>query len=118
VTPTPLSPQVEGEELTLSIEASNGGSIEYWRRYLECEGQMLHRRTYLMVNYQHANRALDKAKPNRKMAVSTHRITGILCTLFRNRKTVQKFCNISFPNTSQKTNAPMNKKVKMTGWSF
>ncbi|XP_045583083.1 sorting nexin-5 isoform X2 [Procambarus clarkii] len=37
-----------------------------WHRYIQAESAMLLDRTCLMVDYQSSNRALDKAKPNRK----------------------------------------------------
>ena len=49
-----------------------GSTIGLWSRYLQAESNMLLDRTCLMVDYQSCNRALDKAKPNRKEAVSTH----------------------------------------------
>lgn len=39
-----------------------------WHRYVQAENAMLLDRTCLMVDYQACNRALDKAKPNRKEA--------------------------------------------------
>ncbi|KAK8752047.1 hypothetical protein OTU49_011796, partial [Cherax quadricarinatus] len=39
-----------------------------WLRYIQAESAMLLDRTCLMVDYQSCNRALDKAKPNRKEA--------------------------------------------------
>lgn len=46
-------------------------SFELWARYVDQEEAMLTRRTSLMMEYQVCNRALDRAKPNRKLAVST-----------------------------------------------
>ena len=62
---------MEGETELQQSESVVGGGVELWRRYMEAEGEMLHRRTSLLLQYQHSNRALDKAKPNRKEAVST-----------------------------------------------
>ncbi|XP_071531156.1 sorting nexin-5-like isoform X2 [Panulirus ornatus] len=39
-----------------------------WNHYIQAESAMLLDRTCLMVDYQSCNRALDKAKPNRKEA--------------------------------------------------
>ncbi|KAK3857804.1 hypothetical protein Pcinc_035961 [Petrolisthes cinctipes] len=47
-----------------------GSVLGLWQRYVTGEAAMLLHRTCLMVDYQACNRALDKAKPNRKEAVS------------------------------------------------
>ncbi|KAK7080672.1 hypothetical protein SK128_019265 [Halocaridina rubra] len=55
-------------------EIMMGSVLTLWSNYIESENQMLLDRTTLMVDYQTCNRALDKAKPNRKEAVSTIRL--------------------------------------------
>ena len=49
-----------------------GSTLSLWNQYTHAESNMLLERTCLMVDYQSCNRALDKAKPNRKEAVSTY----------------------------------------------
>uniref|UniRef100_A0A6A7G094 Sorting nexin-5-like n=1 Tax=Hirondellea gigas TaxID=1518452 RepID=A0A6A7G094_9CRUS len=60
--------RMEGESELLEVECSSGAGVELWRRQMEAEGSMLQGRTTLLLSYQHCNRALDKAKPNRKEA--------------------------------------------------
>ncbi|XP_076060921.1 sorting nexin-32-like isoform X1 [Oratosquilla oratoria] len=47
-------------------DSSLGFMLTLWSHYIESEETMLLGRTCLMVDYQQCNRALDKAKPNRK----------------------------------------------------
>lgn len=42
-----------------------GSTLELYSRYIEAEKDMLFRRTCLLVNYENANKALDKAKGNK-----------------------------------------------------
>ncbi|XP_063863965.1 sorting nexin-32-like [Scylla paramamosain] len=56
--------EVKGNQEDMEL----GSTIGLWSRYLQAESNMLLDRTCLMVDYQSCNRALDKAKPNRKEA--------------------------------------------------
>lgn len=57
-----LDEKVSKEDIML------GSVLTLWNHYIESENNMLLDRTSLMVDYQSCNRALDKAKPNRKDA--------------------------------------------------
>ncbi|RWS26180.1 Sorting nexin-32-like protein [Leptotrombidium deliense] len=54
------------EIINLNDEASLGCCLELWSRYVDVERDMLNRRTSLLIDYENANRNLDKAKPNKK----------------------------------------------------
>ena len=53
-------------------EASLACCMDLWSRYLDAEREMLQRRTCLLIEYESANRNLDKAKGNRREEVSLH----------------------------------------------
>ncbi|KAF2358506.1 Phoxous domain [Trinorchestia longiramus] len=57
------------EEEVRHTDSVTGAGVELWRKYLASESEMLLRRTHLLINYQHCNRALDRTKPNRKEAI-------------------------------------------------
>ncbi|KAG0729554.1 Sorting nexin-32 [Chionoecetes opilio] len=61
----------ETEDKGQQEDMALGSTLGLWSRYTHAESAMLLERTCLMVDYQACNRALDKAKPNRKEAVST-----------------------------------------------
>ncbi|XP_068210980.1 sorting nexin-32-like isoform X1 [Palaemon carinicauda] len=56
------------EKKTAKEEIMLGSVLNLWSNYIDAENNMLLDRTSLMVDYQSCNRALDKAKPNRKEA--------------------------------------------------
>ncbi|XP_050722806.1 sorting nexin-32-like isoform X2 [Eriocheir sinensis] len=58
----------ETEDKGNKEDMSLGTTLSLWHRYIQAESNMLLERTCLMVDYQSCNRALDKAKPNRKEA--------------------------------------------------
>ena len=70
--------QNEAEERAKWEDNYIGGSLNLWSKYVQAEDSMLLGRTCLMVDYQACNRALDKAKPNRKELVSTPMIFTIV----------------------------------------
>ena len=43
-----------------------GNTLYYWHRYYESHREMLFKRTCLQLDYENANRMLDKAKPQKK----------------------------------------------------
>merc|ERR1712080_497772 len=51
-----------------AAEGSLGGYLELYSRCLEAENAMLLRRTCLMVEWENASKAADKARPNREEA--------------------------------------------------
>ncbi|XP_076343894.1 sorting nexin-32-like isoform X2 [Tachypleus tridentatus] len=56
------------EEISYSDDSTLGDYFELYTRYLEAEKEMLFRRTCLLVAYENSNKALDKAKPNKRDA--------------------------------------------------
>ncbi|RWS11649.1 Sorting nexin-32-like protein [Dinothrombium tinctorium] len=58
------------EIINFNDEASLGACLELWSKYVEVEKEMLNKRTLLMIEYENANRNLDKAKISRKELVS------------------------------------------------
>lgn len=69
-----------------------GSVVGLWHRYVGCEAAMLLHRTCLMVDYQACNRALDKAKPNRKEAVSV--IDSYNCTFYCRLMFFRDICSV------------------------
>jgi len=57
---------VEGE--VQAAEGTLGGYLELYSRCLEAENAMLLRRTCLMVDWENASKAVEKARPNREEA--------------------------------------------------
>ena len=51
-------------------EATLACCLDLWSRYLDAEREMLQRRTCLLIEYESANRNLDKAKGSRREEVS------------------------------------------------
>jgi hypothetical protein len=61
----------EGFEVTaFNDEATLGLCLDWYSRSVESLNAMLTRRSALMVDYENANKNLDRAKPNKKEAVS------------------------------------------------
>lgn len=61
-------------------EITSGSSLRFWSRFLQSEKDMLLQRTGLLIEYEKSNRNLDKAKPNKKEAVSESiSYTQLLC---------------------------------------
>ena len=56
---------------TASADGTLGQTLELHARYVRSEADMLHRRTGLMMDYEAANRGLEKTKAQRRSAVST-----------------------------------------------
>jgi len=54
-----------------AAEGTLGGYLDLYSRCLEAENAMLLRRTCLMVEWENAAKALDKARPNREDAAKT-----------------------------------------------
>lgn len=44
--------------------------LDFWFKYLINEREMLFSRTCLLIDYENANRSLDRAKPNKRQSVS------------------------------------------------
>ncbi|KAI1296856.1 Sorting nexin-5 [Halotydeus destructor] len=65
------------EAMAQNDEITLGSSLEFWSRMLEAEQEMLHRRTCLLVDYENANRSLDKAKPHKKESISPGSHSGL-----------------------------------------
>uniref|UniRef100_T1IWA5 DAGKc domain-containing protein n=1 Tax=Strigamia maritima TaxID=126957 RepID=T1IWA5_STRMM len=58
----------------IEVQSSNdentlGFYLHLYAQYIEAEKEMLFRRTCLMVDYENANKAMDKAKPQKKEAM-------------------------------------------------
>jgi sorting nexin-5/6/32 len=63
-----------------AAEGSLGGYLELYTRGLEAENAMLLRRTGLMVDWEHAGKAVEKARPNREEAAKlVRRVFISLC---------------------------------------
>lgn len=58
---------VEAE--TINGASTLGATLHLWTRYIEAEHEMLKQRTCLLVDYESANRALDRAKHTRRTEV-------------------------------------------------
>ncbi|XP_035216499.1 sorting nexin-32-like isoform X3 [Stegodyphus dumicola] len=54
--------------LSYNDENTLGAYLDLYTRYIESEKEMLLQRTCLLVEYENANKALDKAKPQKKAA--------------------------------------------------
>ncbi|XP_048776020.2 sorting nexin-5-like [Ostrea edulis] len=68
-----LSEGVENAKHGLEVMSRNdektiGVHLDLYTKYMESVKEMLFRRTCLLVSYEEANRALEKAKPNKKTA--------------------------------------------------
>lgn len=61
------------EAETQAAEGSLGGYLELYSRMLEAENAMLLRRTCLMVDWEAASKAVEKARPNREEAAKAVR---------------------------------------------
>lgn len=51
---------------TLNDENTLGFHLDLYAKYIEAEKEMLYRRTCLMVEYENANKMMDKAKTNKR----------------------------------------------------
>ena len=65
------------ENEAMEAESSLGNYLDLYSRCLEQENAMLLRRTTLMLDWEAANKALDKARPNREEAAKTVRSVTI-----------------------------------------
>lgn len=54
------------EVISHNDETTLGNTLYFWHRYYESYKEMLFKRTCLMIDYENANRMLDKAKANKK----------------------------------------------------
>ena len=61
------------ENEAMEAESSLGNYLDLYSRCLEQENAMLLRRTTLMLDWEAANKAVDKARPNREEAAKTVR---------------------------------------------
>lgn len=64
-------------------ESTLGCTLDWLARYMEAERDMLLRRTSLLVDYENANRALERAKPQRREEVKVLFIIMITIALFQ-----------------------------------
>lgn len=58
------------EDHSFAIDNSMGISLSLFSRHIKAEEEMLLRRMCLMVDYENSNKALDKAKGNKRDLVS------------------------------------------------
>ena len=56
--------------MNLNDEATLSSCLDLWSRYLDAEREMLQRRTCLLIEYESANRSLDKGKGSKREEVS------------------------------------------------
>ncbi|XP_064606102.1 sorting nexin-5-like [Liolophura sinensis] len=56
------------EVLSTNDEKTLGFQLEFYCRYMDSLKEMLYRRTCLLVQYEDANKALEKAKPQKRQA--------------------------------------------------
>ncbi|KAL3879588.1 hypothetical protein ACJMK2_031877 [Sinanodonta woodiana] len=64
------------ETLSASAEKTLGFELDLNARYMDSVKEMLFRRTCLLIDYQDANRALEKAKPQKKQAAEEVQTTA------------------------------------------
>ncbi|KAK3578316.1 hypothetical protein CHS0354_004225 [Potamilus streckersoni] len=64
------------EMLSASAEKTLGFELDLNARYMDSVKEMLFRRTCLLIDYQDANRALEKAKPQKKQAAEEVQATA------------------------------------------
>lgn len=58
------------EVMNYNDEGTLSCCLDLWSRYLDAEREMLQRRTCLLIEYESANRNLDKAKGSKREEVS------------------------------------------------
>lgn len=61
------------EVMSRNDEKTLGVHLDLYSKYMESVKEMLFRRTCLMVSYEEANKALEKAKPNKREAAEEHK---------------------------------------------
>ena len=60
--------------LSHNDETTLANTLHYWHKYHESHKEMLFKRTCLQIEYENANRLLDKAKPLKKTSAEEHKI--------------------------------------------
>ena len=71
--------------------------LDFWYKYSVNEREMLFSRTCLLIEYENANRILDRAKPNKRQVVSFFRTFFSVCLSFASLPVVVVFVLFELP---------------------